>query len=1081
MRKRSPRTAVSKRPARTAPKSERIGTLAKITCPDFARASARPRLFGWLDDARRRHPVIWLQSPPGSGKTTLIATYLNARKISPLWYQVDAGDNDIASFFYYLGLATKRLASRHRTPMPLLAPEYMQNLPVFTRNYFRELFSRLKTPAILVLDNYQEAEPDSALHDVLRYALDEVPPGVNFIILSRTEPPAVFARPRIAGHLAELGWTQMQLTKEESLDMATLRRGRANREMVLTLHEQTHGWAAGFVLMLEQLQLSPMLQDLSTPQSQTALFDYFASEIFRHATPVVQEFLLKTSVLPKISVRAAREISGVQGAARILGDLARRNYFTVQHSPPQSSYEYHPLFRAFLIDLAASRYSGEQIKQLKRRGAQLLAEHGEIEAAVALLQEAEDWSTAMQLILSQASMLVSQCRSQTLAAWLQRLPDQLREQNPWTIYWLGVCRLPFSPPEARGYLERAFALFEAQLSQDDASPLYLTWSAIVDSFVLEWNTFVPLDHWLDVYPTLQKNRRPPSPEVEAASIFSYVTGLIYRRPDDPNIPVFASRAEELFLGDVDRWAMQGASLIYIYMWKREFVRADYLLRIFSSKSVAIHVNPVVGIMWRALKALHAYFTCAPEESIRSAEEGLALAEVSGIHIFDYFLLGDHLRSHLWRGNIAAARDVTGKMEKMRSDRYLHNAFGYYCSASVSIYDGNIARAVDEYRRAVRSSAESGSSCGEGNCWAAFAYALAKRGEVNEAMEAVQKAASISMCTPSNPLLRYSSALTEAMIRNMRGETAQTQALLAEGLAQANADGRYAPPDWFLPEDVAILYNTALEYGIASDYVRAAITRNRLVPPRHSVSEQWPFPLRFYTLGRFVIVKNDKPLTVSGKTQKKPLELLKALLAFGGRGVATATLAQALWPDADVDVAQRTFDTTLHRLRKLLGEDSAIASYNGQLSFNPAYCWVDAWAFERLLGPANDIAIGDNQVKKALALYQGPFLDRDDAYWALASRERLRSKLLRALVRRGQSLEAATHWALAAEWYLKCIEVDHLAEELYRRLMHSYYQLNRRAEAMAVYERCRRALHSVLGIEPGQETKALYKKIQGATS
>ena len=65
-------------------------------------------------------------------------------------------------------------------------------------------------------------------------------------------------------------------------------------------------------------------------------------------------------------------------------------------------------------------------------------------------------------------------------------------------------------------------------------------------------------------------------------------------------------------------------------------------------------------------------------------------------------------------------------------------------------------------------------------------------------------------------------------------------------------------------------------------------------------EEWPYPIKIYTLGRFEIIRDDEPLHFSGKEQKKPLELLKALIAFGGRDVPEERLTDALWPDADGD-------------------------------------------------------------------------------------------------------------------------------------------------------------------------------------
>src|ERR1043166_8434748 len=102
--------------------------LAKTTRPSVKTIVARPRLFRWLDRAAKR-PITWVWSPPGSGKTSLIASYIVARRLRHLWYQVDSGDQDLASFFYFLSSA----APRHRRALPLLTPEYRQGIAIFTR------------------------------------------------------------------------------------------------------------------------------------------------------------------------------------------------------------------------------------------------------------------------------------------------------------------------------------------------------------------------------------------------------------------------------------------------------------------------------------------------------------------------------------------------------------------------------------------------------------------------------------------------------------------------------------------------------------------------------------------------------------------------------------------------------------------------------------------------------------------------------------------------------------------------------------------------------------------------------------
>jgi hypothetical protein len=144
-------------------------------------------------------------------------------------------------------------------------------------------------------------------------------------------------------------------------------------------------------------------------------------------------------------------------------------------------------------------------------------------------------------------------------------------------------------------------------------------------------------------------------------------------------------------------------------------------------------------------------------------------------------------------------------------------------------------------------------------------------------------------------------------------------------------------------------------------------------------------LRLYTLGRFSLVRHDKPLRFAARAQSKPLALLKALIAYGGRDVGITTLAASLWPDAEGDLAEQSFKTTLHRLRQLVGNE-ALVLRDDKLSLDPVVCWVDVdvWVFERLLNqllpPAAppDPATLDLLANQSFDLYRGPFLGTEEA-------------------------------------------------------------------------------------------------------
>jgi DNA-binding SARP family transcriptional activator len=257
---------------------------------------------------------------------------------------------------------------------------------------------------------------------------------------------------------------------------------------------------------------------------------------------------------------------------------------------------------------------------------------------------------------------------------------------------------------------------------------------------------------------------------------------------------------------------------------------------------------------------------------------------------------------------------------------------------------------------------------------------------------------------------------------------------------------------------------ALAHDIEPDYVRTLIRRRKLSPPGADI-KGWPWPLALRAFGDFAIARDGTPLVSKGKAQRKPLDLLKALVAHGGRGVDASMLTALVWPDAEGDDAKTSFDSNLYRLRKLLGVDGALQLAEGKLSLNPEVVWLDTWAFET--------ALDAGDVEAALALYRGHFLALDaPVSWALPARDRLEAKLVRAVLAAGDGLERARDWASARALYLRALEVDNLSEAIYRRLMVCQREAGDPAGALTTYRRCRELLSIVLSRPPSPETEAV---------
>lgn len=335
------------------------------------------------------------------------------------------------------------------------------------------------------------------------------------------------------------------------------------------------------------------------------------------------------------------------------------------------------------------------------------------------------------------------------------------------------------------------------------------------------------------------------------------------------------------------------------------------------------------------------------------------------------------------------------------------------------------------------------------------------------------------------ILCFQADLCEALFALDEGDDERCGQALQNAFA-VGATQDYLNHNTFRPAVMARLCAFALAHGIVPEYARRLIRLRCLKPPCLEV-ECWPWPVKIYTLGRFSLVVDGQPVTEACRLQHKPVELLQALIAFGGRQIAIPMLIEALWPDAESKGGRGAFDANLSRLRRLLGHDDALLIEGGRLTLNPTLCWVDLWSFERLLGrlqaalhdPAQaDVRALLAQTDKVLRLYHGDFLDREGCRpGALSLRERLRARLANTLGEVGGRLEAAEQWDNAARLYRRAIEIEPLAEKEYRRLMACLLQQGETAEALHVYFRCCEALWAGLGITPSKATEAIRGSLE----
>jgi len=427
--------------------------------PSRLRLVSRQRLLKVLDAGLHRKLTL-ISAPAGYGKSTLLTEWAASCDWPLGWVTIEEGDNDLERFLTYLVSAVETAGASSAGLQGMLDERFsLQPLPTDTVlailvNQLPRAFERL----VVILDDYHHIE-NQEIHGFVSSLIDHLPANIHLILSTRADPPLRLARLRAKDQLNEITERDLRFTIEETSAFFESVMGLyLGQEQIAELEERTEGWVTGLQLaglsLREREHPSELIETLTGTHHY--FLDYLMQEVFSDLPSELQSFLLRVSILERLSPELCDALvaepggdkgGGAPGRSReILELMDSSNLFVTPMDSQHQWYRFHPLFADFLRDRLAVQH-GDELPNLHRRAAGWYKEHAMISEAVRHSFASGDINLAADLIQAQARELLARGEITTLNRWIAKLPEEALKTRPrlsMARVWANLMRDPLA-------------------------------------------------------------------------------------------------------------------------------------------------------------------------------------------------------------------------------------------------------------------------------------------------------------------------------------------------------------------------------------------------------------------------------------------------------------------------------------------------------------------------------------------------------------------------------------------------------------------------------------------------------------
>lgn len=392
----------------------------------------RERLYGLLDGWQSRR-LTFVHGAAGFGKTMLAAGWLHHRRTqfqesaeAVAWVSLEKEDNDPRLFLAHLAIALQ-------PAMPVAAAAVDQNLRLGQlelrriTNLLLNSIDQHPGRLLIILDDYHYIE-DDGIHSVVRRALEQGPPNLHILLLSRLGPPlALGSLGTIAGVLMldtadlRLGADEIGRYVDHLLGISEL-----STADLAYLAQRSGGWAAGLKLAAIQL---PHTADVHAFAAQLHgrnewLKRFFVTEFLAGQPEGFQRFLLQTAVLEQLEASLCTAVTGEAESDIYLRQALATGFLVSPTNHAGTRLVYHDLFQELLRAELRRRCSEQEINGLRQHAAVWLEANGEIGAALRQYCAAGQTKEAVALVERHCLQAIMRDDYDQAQQWLAHLGAQ---------------------------------------------------------------------------------------------------------------------------------------------------------------------------------------------------------------------------------------------------------------------------------------------------------------------------------------------------------------------------------------------------------------------------------------------------------------------------------------------------------------------------------------------------------------------------------------------------------------------------------------------------------------------------------